>query len=91
MIVDTGSDISIVHPDVVRDRKVDILQPVVPCFKTVTGQKALMKGRCNLSVRIGSTDTTHPMWVAEIQDPCILGTDFLGPLGCIVDLKDSIL
>ena len=44
LIVDTGSDISIVHPDVVRDHKVDILQPVVPCFKTVTGQKAPMNG-----------------------------------------------
>ena len=31
------------------------------------------------------------MWVADIQDPCILGTDFLEPLGCVVNLKDSIL
>ena len=89
--VDTGSDISIVHPDVVQDHKVDTLQPVTPCFKTVMGQKAPTKGRCNLIVKIGSTDISHPMWVAEIQDPYILGTDFLGPLGCVVNLKDSVL
>ena len=47
-----------------------------------------MKGKCNHTVKIGSTE---PMWVADIQDPCILGTDFLEPHGCVVNLKDSIL
>lgn len=67
------------------------LQPVTPCFRTVTGQKAPIKGRCNLTVRVGSTTVTKPLWVADIQDPCILGTDFLEPLGCVVNLKDNIL
>ena len=54
LTVDTGSDISIVHPDILQDQKVEI-QPVTPCFRTVTGQRAPMKGRCNLTARIGST------------------------------------
>ena len=29
--------------------------------------------------------------VADIQDPCILDTDFLEPLGCVVNLKDGVL
>jgi predicted aspartyl protease len=91
LTVDTGSDISIVHPDILQDQKVENLQPVTPSFRTVTGQKEQMKGSCNLTVRIGSTKVSRPIWVADIQDPCILGTDLLEPLGCVVNLKDSIL
>ena len=50
-----------------------------------------MRGRCELTIRIGSLEISQPMWVADIQDPCILGTDFLEPLGCVVNLRDSIL
>ena len=64
----------------------ETLQPMT----TVTGQKTPIKV-CNLTVRIGSTEVSQPMWVADIQDPCILGTDFLELLGCMVNLKDSIL
>ena len=42
-------------------------------------------------MRVGSTTVTKPLWVADIQDPCILDTDFLEPLGCVVNLKDNIL
>ena len=90
LTVDTGSDISIVHPDILKDQQVETL-PVTPSFRTVTGEKAPMKGKCNLTVKIGSTEVSQPMWVADIQDPCILGTDFLEPHGCVVNLKDSIL
>lgn len=31
------------------------------------------------------------MWVADIQDECILGLDFLERHGCVVDLVDSTL
>ena len=72
LTVDTGSDISIVHPDILKDQRVETL-PVTPSFRTVTGEKAPMKGKCNITVKIGSTEVSQPMWVADIQDPCILG------------------
>jgi len=50
-----------------------------------------MRGRCELTIRIGSMEVSQPMWVADIQDPCILGTDFLEPLGCVVNLRDCTL
>ena len=31
------------------------------------------------------------MVVADIKDECILGTDFLTPIRCVVDLKNSVL
>ena len=33
----------------------------------------------------------HPMWIADIQDECILGLDYLELHGCMVDLADSVL
>ena len=31
------------------------------------------------------------MWVADIQDECILGLDFLELHRCMVDLRDNVL
>ena len=51
--------------------------------------------RCNLvseeELGIGRLKMSHNMVVADIKDECILGTDFLTPHGCVVDLKDSVL
>ena len=33
----------------------------------------------------------HPTWVADIQDECILGLDFLELHGCMVDFGDNVL
>ena len=33
----------------------------------------------------------HPMWIADIQDKCIFGLDFLELHGCMVDLADNVL
>ena len=33
----------------------------------------------------------HLMWVADIQDECILGLDFLELHGCMVDFGDNVL
>jgi hypothetical protein len=34
----------------------------------------------------GRTYVRHPVWVAAVQDPCILGFDFLKATGCRFDL-----
>ena len=77
--IDTGSDISIVNPDIVQ---MEALQPVSPCFRTVMGRPdrghQLKEGATSLS-----TEVSQPLWVADIQDPCILGSDFLEPLRCL--------
>ena len=33
----------------------------------------------------------HPVWVAAVQDPCILGLDFLRSTGCQLDLNGGTL
>ena len=89
--IDTGSNISIIRPDVLSKQEQICIQPVTQSLRTVTGEKAPIQGRGDLHVRIGSQEAVHPMWIADIQDECILGLDFLELHGCMVDLGDSVL
>ena len=89
--IDTGSNISIIRPDVLSKQEQIRIQPVTQSLRTVTGEKAPIQGRGDLHVRIGSQEAVHPMWIADIQDECILGLDFLELHGCMVDLRDSVL
>ena len=97
--IDTGSNISIVRPDVLPESEI---QPINQCIRTVTGEKAPIRGKGNLRLRIGSTEIVHPIrigsteivhptWIADIQDECILGLDFLEPHECLVNLRNGTL
>ena len=50
-----------------------------------------IQGKGDLRLKIGSQEAVHPMWIADIQDECILGLDFLELHGCMVDFGDSVL
>ena len=89
--VDTGSNISIVRPDILRSTTRDSLEPSSQMLRTVTGEMAPIHGRGELSISMGGLTIPHKMWVAEITDECILGLDFLGKHGCQVDLKENVL
>ena len=87
--VDTGSNISIVRSDLVKQDTAAFLEN---CWmKTVTGEKAPVLGKKMLQLAIGPLQVQHEMWVADITDECLLGTDFLEPHGCLVDFRDSKL
>ena len=60
-------------------------------MRTVTGERAPVLGKEKLQLNIGALEVQHEMWVADITDDCILGTDFLEPRGCLVDFKDGKL
>ena len=89
--IDTGSNISIIRPDVLSEQEQTHIQPVSQSIRTVTGEKAPIQGKGDLHVKIGSQEAVHPMWIADIQDECILGLDYLELHGCMVDLADSVL
>ena len=89
--IDTGSNISIVRTDLLTEEDQICVQPVSSCLRTVTGKRAPIHGKGELQLRIGSLNLRHPMWVADIQDKCILGLDFLQRHDCLVNLKDSSL
>ena len=89
--VDTGSTISIVRSDVLPKEKQQELQPAPGLLKTVTGEKIPFRGRGEMTVSIGSTQSRQWMWVADIQDECILGMDFLKSHHCLIDFQDDSL
>uniref|UniRef100_A0AAQ4RI62 Gypsy retrotransposon integrase-like protein 1 n=1 Tax=Gasterosteus aculeatus aculeatus TaxID=481459 RepID=A0AAQ4RI62_GASAC len=50
-----------------------------------------MKGRGQLILTVGGRKMRHTVWVAEVQDACILGLDFLREQGCQIDLGKATL
>ena len=89
--VDTGSNISIVRPDLLGGVNEDLFQPVHSYIRTVTGEQAPIRGKGRLELGIGPLVIPQELWVADIQDQCILGLDFLYPNGCQVNLRDHVL
>ena len=57
----------------------------------MTDEQAPIHGRVQLQIRIGSYVVTQELWVADIQDDCILGLDYLRTNGCQVDLCEQVL
>ncbi len=60
-------------------------------MSTVTGEKAPIHGKGALMLEIGGLRIQHDVVVADIKDECILGTDFLTPSRCVVDLENHVL
>ena len=50
-----------------------------------------MKGRGRLLLSVGGRNMRHTVWVAVVQDACILGLDFLREQGCQLDLGKATL
>ena len=92
MIVDTGSNITIVRPDVVK-RVGEALKivPVQTSLRTVSGEAVPVQGREEIAIQIGDHQAVHDIWVAEITDPCILGLDFLVANDCQIDMAGAFL
>lgn len=89
-LIDTGSSITIVRPDVLQQAGTDWRGRVYPTpvmLKTVTGELAPMKGKGWLQVEYGGVTKHHEVWLAAVQDPCILGLDFLQRVGTLLDLR----
>ena len=91
LTIDTGSNISIIRPDVLSKQRQTFIQPVSQFICNVTGEKVTIQGKGDLRIKMGSQEAVHPVWVADIQDECILGLDFLELHGCMVDFGDNVL
>ena len=89
--MDTGSNISIVRPDILSGASRELVRPVNSCLRTVTGEQAPIHGRGQLQLGIGSLVVPQELWVADIHDECILGLDFLQAHSCQVNLKEGSL
>lgn len=57
----------------------------------MTGELAPMIGRGLLTLTVGGLKIQHLVWIANVQDSCILGLDFLREHGCQLDLSKATL
>ncbi|XP_058879681.1 uncharacterized protein LOC131737088 [Acipenser ruthenus] len=89
-LIDTGSSITVVRPDVLHQAVGDWRNRVRPTpvqLKTVTGEQAPMESRGQLRVTYAGRTFRHKVWLAAVQDGCILGLDFLRRAGISLDLR----
>ncbi|CAB3976838.1 Hypothetical predicted protein [Paramuricea clavata] len=94
MVIDTGSNITILRPDVLgrvsKDVDIDV-QPVDSLLQTVTGETTPVQSRGKLAFQVGNLKVVHDVWIADVENECILGLDFLISNDCVVDVQESCL
>ncbi|ROT61688.1 hypothetical protein C7M84_020536 [Penaeus vannamei] len=84
MVVDTGSELTYIRKDL-----------IVSCGIPKAGQKLCgvtgdcipMRGPVWVSLDVGDVIERLPVFVAEMEDPCLLGLDYLACLEACVDLQ----
>ena len=82
-IVDSGSNHTLLRPDVLGGRAL----PEVPQgLCDVTGRRTTLRGPVAVELVIEGFRTVLPVYVAdELEEPCILGLDFLQMNDCMLD------
>uniref|UniRef100_A0A3P9LQH9 Aspartic peptidase DDI1-type domain-containing protein n=1 Tax=Oryzias latipes TaxID=8090 RepID=A0A3P9LQH9_ORYLA len=81
--------ITLLRPDMVPAEM--LLQPTAVKLRTVTGDLTPMLGRGTANIRVGGMTVECKVWVAAVQDQCILGLDFLRASQCVLDLGGNTL
>ena len=74
--IDTGSDVSIVYCKFVK-KESKKLKKKSYVFKYPTGETVPVNYRVFVKIELGKFSLKVPMFVADIKDDCLLGTDFL--------------
>jgi len=78
--IDTGSDISVLNKKLVNKSMEKIR--IRNCnLRYPTGEKVLVEFQVEIKVEIGKHSILIPMFVAKINDDCLLGADFLRRIG----------
>ena len=90
MIVDTGSNQTILRRDVLGDGQV---MPVAfEELSDVTGGRTKLWGPLEVELVVGGLTSKHPVYVlANIAEPCIIGLDYLSQNECSLDLSRMTL
>ena len=89
-LIDTGSTISVLHPDkylaIPEDRRPQ-LQPYDDHLVMGDGSKVRPLGKAKIEFSVGGNYVmTYNMVIAEVEVPAVLGYDFLKSRGAILDI-----
>ena len=93
MTIDAGSSRSILRHQMLQHIGLDpsSIHPTPNCLRSVTGERKPMSGRITLKIGVAGYELLHNFWVADINEDCILGLDFLIHHGCHLDIKDKLI
>lgn len=88
-LIDTGADISVIPPN--ETTTTDITQPSpIQCF-AANGTPIRIHGSIQLNINLGlRRDFPWTIIIADVKSP-VLGNDFLGHYGLLVDVKNGCL
>jgi len=89
--IDTGSDVSLLNRKLIN--KNFLLEIVIKYPREKVGEKVIVDFQVVVKVEVGKHSIFFPMFVATINDDCLLGIDFLKKinLGNIFDNEFSEL
>ena len=88
LVVDTGSERTFVRKDLVNARAVPEAEQLL-CG--VTGECVAMQGPVEVNISMGGVTERMPVFLAALEDPCLLGIDFLTRVGACVNLLERKL
>lgn len=88
LTVDTGAEKTLVRPDMLTATS---LPDASQRLCGVTGHCVPLKGPVEVRIGVGSAVERLPVYVAAIQEPCLLGLDYLTQSKACVDLGRRLL
>ena len=88
IVVDTGSERTFVREDLVNARAVPEAEQLL-CG--VTGECVTMRGPVEMNIGVGGVMERMPVFLAALEDPCLLGIDFLTRVGACVAFPERKL
>ena len=92
--IDTGADVTIMSHRVYTNLvNVEELQPpeMNESIRGIDGSEIPVLGKVAVTIGLGERRSTRTVWVARIEEDCILGTDFLREEGCVIDYPNCAL
>ena len=88
LIVDTGADRTLVRKGVIAARNLP-LAPQKMCG--VTGHCSAMRGPVEAQIEVGGKEMQLPVYVADLEEPCLLGLDYLTKGRACIDFGKGTL
>ena len=92
-LVDIGSAITVALNETFSRLRIseESLEGIPFDLCVADGQQLKVAGEMNMEIILGPTKAMHPVIVADIKVPAIIGMDFMTSFGCSLDLKKSLM
>ena len=94
ILVDTGSSVTIINPKLFEEidpkRELNFIATNIR-LKSANGNDISVLGECPLSLKLRNKLFPHTFVIAQIENSCIIGVDFMSEYACNICMKEKIL